>query len=74
MCVHLFVEVMGFSVEVLYLFYTVVGAIIMIAMTTLAGAALRSTKSQVKRHQKKTFTHITDRAENIMDVIVTLLL
>lgn len=49
-CVLLFVEVMALSVVALYLFYSVVGAVILIAMTTLAVAALRSTKSQVKRH------------------------
>ncbi|KAM9366122.1 uncharacterized protein ABDE67_001620 [Symphorus nematophorus] len=36
----------GLSLEAIFLFYTFVGAIIFIVMSTLAGAALRSTKSQ----------------------------
>ncbi|XP_076581133.1 uncharacterized protein LOC143314375 [Chaetodon auriga] len=37
---------MGMSIDVIYLFYSVLGAIILIVMSALAGAALRSTKSQ----------------------------
>ncbi|XP_010732709.2 membrane-spanning 4-domains subfamily A member 4A [Larimichthys crocea] len=37
---------MSTCVEALYFFYTLVGAIILIVMSALAGAALRSTKSQ----------------------------
>lgn len=55
MFVCLFVQAMGVSVEAIYLFYSVVGAIIFIVMSALAGAALRSTKSQVRTH---TFSHI----------------
>lgn len=54
MLVRLFVQAMGVSVEAIYLFYSVVGAIIFIVMSALAGAALRSTKSQVRTH---TFSH-----------------
>ncbi|XP_028999775.1 uncharacterized protein LOC114851978 [Betta splendens] len=36
----------GFTVEVIFTFYTLVGIIIFIVMSSLAGAALRSTKSQ----------------------------
>ncbi|XP_039981226.1 uncharacterized protein LOC120788954 isoform X2 [Xiphias gladius] len=39
-------EAMGAMMEVIYLFYSLVGAIIFIVMSSLAGAALRSTKSQ----------------------------
>ncbi|XP_026148760.1 uncharacterized protein LOC113122053 [Mastacembelus armatus] len=39
-------EVMGVTVEVIFLFHFTVGAVIFIIMSTLAGAALRSTKSQ----------------------------
>ncbi|XP_041846673.1 uncharacterized protein LOC121643363 [Melanotaenia boesemani] len=39
-------EAMGVTVEALFLFYSFVGAIIFIVMSVLAGAALRSTKSQ----------------------------
>ncbi|XP_053291162.1 uncharacterized protein LOC128451152 isoform X5 [Pleuronectes platessa] len=37
---------MGRSLEWIFVFYTFVSAIILIVMSTLAGAALRSTKSQ----------------------------
>lgn len=47
MCVHLLIQAMGVSVEAIYLFYSIVGAIIFIVMSSLAGAALRSTKTQV---------------------------
>ncbi|XP_062243661.1 uncharacterized protein LOC133953645 [Platichthys flesus] len=39
-------EAMGRSLEWIFLFYTFVSAIILIVMSTLAGAALRSTRSQ----------------------------
>nr|XP_046239396.1 uncharacterized protein LOC124056223 [Scatophagus argus] len=39
-------EAMGVSMEGIFLFYTVLAAIIFIVMSSLAGAALRSTKSQ----------------------------
>ncbi|XP_053291033.1 uncharacterized protein LOC128451152 isoform X3 [Pleuronectes platessa] len=39
-------EAMGRSLEWIFVFYTFVSAIILIVMSTLAGAALRSTKSQ----------------------------
>ncbi|XP_034044073.1 uncharacterized protein LOC117526144 isoform X2 [Thalassophryne amazonica] len=39
-------EVMMFSVEVIHLFYCCIGVLILIGMSALAGAALRSTKSQ----------------------------
>ncbi len=50
MCVRVFVQVMGVSVEAIFLFYTFLGAIIVIVMSVLAGRALRSTRSQVKGH------------------------
>ncbi|XP_070688309.1 uncharacterized protein [Pempheris klunzingeri] len=37
---------MGVAVEAIFLFYSIVGAIIFIVMSVFAGAALRSTKSQ----------------------------
>lgn len=49
MCICVFLQNMSTCVEALYFFYTLVGAIILIVMSALAGAALRSTKSQVKR-------------------------
>ncbi|XP_073320440.1 uncharacterized protein [Pagrus major] len=39
-------EAMGMSLESVYLFYSFVGAIILIIMSALAGSALRSSKSQ----------------------------
>ncbi|XP_068170569.1 uncharacterized protein [Antennarius striatus] len=39
------VEIMALSVEAVYLFYSITGAIIFIVMSILAGAALRSTRS-----------------------------
>ncbi|XP_041792132.1 uncharacterized protein si:ch1073-291c23.2 isoform X1 [Chelmon rostratus] len=39
-------EAMGMSIAAIYLFYSIVSAIILIVMSTLAGSALRSTKSQ----------------------------
>ncbi|KAF3686264.1 Membrane-spanning 4-domains subfamily A member 15 [Channa argus] len=39
-------ESMGFCLEVLFLFYTLVSIVIFITMSSLAGAALRSTRSQ----------------------------
>ncbi|XP_071346263.1 uncharacterized protein [Trachinotus anak] len=39
-------EAMGLTMEAIFVFYSFVGAIIFIVMSTLAGAALRSTKSQ----------------------------
>ncbi|XP_062277225.1 uncharacterized protein LOC133982253 isoform X3 [Scomber scombrus] len=38
---------MGITLEAIFVFYSFVGAIIFIVMSILAGAALRSTKSQV---------------------------
>lgn len=66
MCVHLLIQAMGVSVEAIYLFYSIVGAIIFVVMSSLAGAALRSTKTQVKRHHhpNDTFMHSKDYAEN----------
>lgn len=58
MCV--FVKAMGVTIEAIFVFYSFVGGIIFIVMSTLAGAALRSTKSQVK----KTRLYTTDTAEN----------
>ena len=53
------------SLKGIFVFYSFVGAIILIVMSTLAGAALRSTKSQVKQLETPTSTHIiTDSAEN----------
>uniref|UniRef100_A0A4W6FV35 Uncharacterized protein n=1 Tax=Lates calcarifer TaxID=8187 RepID=A0A4W6FV35_LATCA len=51
---------MGVTIEAIFVFYSFVGGIIFIVMSTLAGAALRSTKSQVK----KTRLYTTDTAEN----------
>lgn len=51
-----FAQAMGVSCGAIIVFYSFVGGIILIVMSALAGAALRSTKSQVK-------THITDSAE-----------
>ena len=63
MCV--FVQTMERSLKGIFVFYSFVGAIILIVMSTLAGAALRSTKSQVKQLETPTSTHIiTDSAEN----------
>lgn len=45
MCVS---QAMGLSLEVIFLVHSFVGAIIFIVMSIMAGAALRSTKSQVK--------------------------
>ncbi|GLD58293.1 uncharacterized protein AKAME5_001042500 [Lates japonicus] len=39
-------EAMGVTIEAIFVFYSFVGGIIFIVMSTLAGAALRSTKSQ----------------------------
>ncbi|KAK5873774.1 hypothetical protein PBY51_018785 [Eleginops maclovinus] len=39
-------EVMGFSVELIFLFYSIVGAVTLIVMSCLAVSALRSTKSE----------------------------
>lgn len=41
------------ALEGTFVFYSFVGAIILIVMSSLAGAALRSTKSQVKTHTHK---------------------
>lgn len=45
---------MAIAIEVLYLFYCLVSAVIFIVMSALAGTALRSTKTQVSTH---THTH-----------------
>lgn len=37
---------MGLALEAVFVFYTLVGAVILIVMSALAGAALRSTKTQ----------------------------
>lgn len=39
---------MGVSIEAIYLFYCLVCAALFLVMSVLAGAALRSTKSQVR--------------------------
>lgn len=48
LCVYTFVQVIGFSVEIIFAVYNIAGIIIFIVMSSFAGAALRSTKSQVK--------------------------
>lgn len=56
-----FVQTMGESYQAIFLFYSFIGAIIFVVMSALAGAALRSTKSQVKQHTRK--KNITNGAE-----------
>lgn len=58
-----FFQAMGFSLEMIFLFYSFMGAIIITVMSCLAGAALRSTLSQVKK-TTSTHTHITDCTES----------
>lgn len=47
-----FFQDMGITVEAIFVFYCFVGAIIFIVMSILAGAALRSTNSQVEDRKK----------------------
>ncbi|KAM9860735.1 uncharacterized protein ACBR49_000115 [Aulostomus maculatus] len=42
-----FIEAMGITTETVMVFYTLVGGVILVVMSAMAGSALRSTKSQV---------------------------
>lgn len=43
---------MAIAIEFLYLFYCLVSVVVFITMSALAGAALRTTKTQVSTHSQ----------------------
>lgn len=48
----LFAQAVTVTLYAVIMFYSLVGGVILIAMSVLAGVALRSTKSQVKRARR----------------------
>lgn len=62
------IQAMALAVEGVFVFYTAVGAIVFTVMSCVAGAALRSTKSQVtKLFRQQPWTHFTGFA---LDTVV----
>ena len=73
MCVRVLVQVMELFVEIIFLFYSIAGAVTLIVMSCLAVSALRSTKTEVKRkYIRSTFVHITHCAENVLQYLMSL--
>lgn len=59
-CTFVFLQGMAVAVEGVFVFYTALGAVLFTVMSCVAGAALRSTKSQVtKLFRQQPWTHFT---------------